>query len=123
MLWKVHHLWPSGARFVFNCYRHWSSLVLWNGNGAASFLHSREGGTQGYPLAMIAYGIVLLSLIKNIKRKLPDVTQPWYTGDAGALGAFVIIETYFNSLTRQGPGCGYNPEPYKSVLMVHPEIL
>ena len=22
MMWKVHHLWPSGVRFVFNCYRH-----------------------------------------------------------------------------------------------------
>ena len=22
-LWTVRHLWLSGARFVFNCYRHW----------------------------------------------------------------------------------------------------
>ena len=28
MIWTVRHLWPSGARFFFNCYRHWSSLVL-----------------------------------------------------------------------------------------------
>jgi hypothetical protein len=28
MLWNVRHEeWPSGARFVFNCYRHWSTLV------------------------------------------------------------------------------------------------
>ena len=28
ILWKFWHLCPSGARFVFNFYRHWSYLVL-----------------------------------------------------------------------------------------------
>jgi hypothetical protein len=28
MLWAVRHEWPSGARFMHNCYRHWSMLVL-----------------------------------------------------------------------------------------------
>jgi hypothetical protein len=27
-LWAVRHKWPSGARFVFNCYKHWAVLVL-----------------------------------------------------------------------------------------------
>ena len=36
---------------------------------------------------------------------------------------FARIETYFNLLTRQIPGCGYYPEPSKSVLIVHPENL
>eukprot|EP00957_Ditylum_brightwellii_P017652 1329895-Ditylum_brightwellii.AAC.1 len=26
MLWTVRHRWPSGARFMFNCYRHWAIL-------------------------------------------------------------------------------------------------
>ena len=55
-MWKVHHLLPSGYRFFFNSYHHWSSLVLQKGNGTASFIHSREGVAQGYNLAMIAYG-------------------------------------------------------------------
>ena len=41
MLWTVRHLWPS--RSLFFCYRRWSYLILRNMNGAASFLHSREG--------------------------------------------------------------------------------
>ena len=49
--------------FVFNYYRHWSSLILLNRNGTASILHSREGVMQGNPLAMIAYGIVILWII------------------------------------------------------------
>ena len=76
MLWTVRHLWMYGARFVFNCYRHWSSLVLQNKNGTASFLHSKEGVTQGDPLAMIAYMIGILPLINNLKREIPDVNQP-----------------------------------------------
>ena len=54
MLWTVCHLWPSGARFFVNCYRHWSSLDLRNRDGTDSFLYSREGVTQGDPLGTIA---------------------------------------------------------------------
>ena len=123
MLWTVRHLWPSRARFVFKCYRHLSSIVLCNVNETAIFLHSRKGVVQGDPLEMIAYGISILPLINNIKQEIPDVTQPWYSDDAGDLGTFTIIETYFNSLTRQGPGRGYYPKMSKSILIVHPENL
>ena len=75
ILLTVRHLWPSGARFVFNFYRHWSSFILRNGNGTAIILHSREGVTQGGTLAMIEYGIGILPLIKNLKRAIPDVSH------------------------------------------------
>ena len=100
MMWTVIHLWPPGACFVFNCYCHWSSLVFRNGNGTASFLHSKEGVTHGDTPVMIACGIGILPLIKNLKLEGPDVTQTWYTDDTRSLGMFTRIETYFNSLTR-----------------------
>ena len=100
MLWTVRHLWPSGAHFVFNRYRHWSSIVLRNGNGAASILHSREVVTKGDPLAMIAYRIGILPLIKNLKQEIPDVTHPSYADAAGTIGKFTRLETYFDFLTR-----------------------
>ena len=28
MLWTVQHRWPAGARFEFNCYKHWEQLLL-----------------------------------------------------------------------------------------------
>ena len=123
MLWMVLHLWPSGDSFVFNYYRHWPSIVLQNRYGKASILHSIEAMKQGYLLVMIAYGIGILPLINNLKQEIPDVTQPWYADNAGALGTFTILETYFDSLTRQGPVQGYHPDPAKSVLIVRPENL
>ena len=36
---------------------------------------------------------------------------------------FARLETYLYSLTRQGPGRGYYPEPSKSVLIIRPENL
>ena len=92
-------------------------------NGTASFLHSREGVKQGDSIAMIAYRIEIIPLIKKLKREIPDVTQPWYADDAGALGVFAILETYFDSLTCHSPGQEYHPEPIKSVLIVRPENL
>ena len=46
----------------------------------------------GYPLTMVAYGIGIIPLIKNLKAEFPDVTQPWYGDYAGALGTFAKIE-------------------------------
>ena len=89
----------------------------------ASISHSREGVTQGDPLAMIVYGIRIITFIKNIKREIPDVTYPWYADNAGFLGPFARLDTYFESLTRQVPGWGYHPELTKRVLIVRPENL
>ena len=86
-------------------------------------MNSKEGMTQGEPLEIIAYGIGILPLIKNLKQDITDVTRTLYADDAGALGTFARIETYFNSLTHQGLGRRYYPEPSKSILIVHPENL
>ena len=76
---------------------------------------------HGDPLEMIAYRIRILPPISNIKQDIPDITKPWYADYAGDLGTFATIETYFNSLTCQGPGCVYYNKLSKSVLIVHQE--
>ena len=81
------HEWPSGTQFTFNCYCHWATLVVRNTeDGSGHFLHSKEGMTQGDPLAMIAYGIGVLPLIRVLKKDHPQVSQPWYADDEGAGG-------------------------------------
>ena len=72
---------------------------------------------------MIAYGIGMLPIINNLKREIPDITQPWYAENAGALGTFARLKIYFGSLTCQGPGWGHHPELTKSVLIERPHNL
>ena len=80
--WTAHNLavryeWPSGARFTYNCYRHWATLVVRNTeDGLGHFLHSKEGVTQGDPLAMIAYVSGVLPLIRVLRLDHPQVYQP-----------------------------------------------
>ena len=122
MLWAVRHEWPSGTQFTFNCYRHWSMLVVRDiGDGPGHFLHSKEGVTQEDPLAMIAYGIGVLPLIRELRDAHPRVTQPWYADDAGAGGTFQQVQAHFIDLQERGPSRGYYPKPTKSILVMTPE--
>jgi hypothetical protein len=119
MLWVVRHEWPSGARFTFNCYHHWCTLVIRgkDGNGAV-IIFSKEGVVQGDPLSMFAYGIGILPLIRQLKKEFPLVEQPWYADDAGAGGKFDRMRSQFLRLVELGPTFGYFPESTKSVLIV-----
>ena len=47
------------------------------------FLHRKERLTQWYPLAMIAYGIGVLHIIREILDAHLRVTHIWYAYDAG----------------------------------------
>ncbi len=118
MLWRVRHRWPSGARHVFNCYRHFAMLIIRCGNDLFLIILSKEGVTQGDLLAMVMYGLGLLPLIRILKTEVPDLHQPWYADDAGAGGHFQNIRLYFKKLQEYGPPRGYFPEPSKSILIV-----
>ena len=72
---------------------------------------------------MIAYGIGMLPLIKNLNLEIPDVIHPCYSDGAGALGMSARLETYFYLLTHQGLGWEYHPEPTKIVLIVRMDNL
>ena len=87
-LWTIRHLWPSGARFVFNCYKHWSLLIMRGEDGAITILHSKEGVTQGDPLAMVVYGVGMLPLTHSLRRQTEELMQLWYADDAAAGGKF-----------------------------------
>ena len=64
MLWAVRNEWPSGAQFTFNCYCHWATILVQESeDGSGHFLYSKEGMTQGDPLAIITYIIGVLPLI------------------------------------------------------------
>ena len=103
MLWDVRQKWPSGAQFTFKYYRHWATLVVRDiGDGSGQFLQSKEGVTQGYPLAMISYGIRVIALSRELRGSHFRVTQPLYADDTGAGGKFEHILSYLQYLQAQG---------------------
>ena len=91
MLWAVRHEWTSDVWFIFNCYRHWYTIVIRAGDRTGHFLHSKEGVTQGDPLDMIAYGLGISPFIQDLRAAHPRVTRPWYADDFGAGGKFLSI--------------------------------
>jgi hypothetical protein len=65
--------------------------VIWGNNGTGVFLHSKEGLTQGDPLAMFVYGVRTLPLIRQLQEEIPDVEQRWYVDHSGAGRKFDAI--------------------------------
>jgi hypothetical protein len=110
MLWVVRHEWPSRYRFVSNCCQHWAVLVLRSSQGAtfAVLLLSREGVTQGCPLAMVAFGMAVTPLIRRLKREVQQVHQAWHGGDAtsGNSAYFPLLRVFMERLVELGPAYG-----------------
>ena len=76
MLWTVRHRCPKMSRFTFNCYRHEITLICRQPGGEVETILSKEGVTQGDPLAMALYGIALLPLADLLRKEYLDVLQP-----------------------------------------------
>eukprot|EP00957_Ditylum_brightwellii_P138583 10563101-Ditylum_brightwellii.AAC.1 len=63
MLWHVCHYWPLGCRYAFNIYRL---------RGAEEVVYSKEGVTQGDPMAMFLYALGVLPIILQLKHHQQD---------------------------------------------------
>jgi hypothetical protein len=121
-LWTVRHRWASGARFTFNCYRHSATLILRRpGHPNCYVLQSREGVTQGDPLAMVIYGLAMPPLSHDLRERYPKVLQPWYADDTAMEGPASAVAEAFKHLAQAGPARGYFPAPEKSILIARPE--
>ena len=118
MIWVVRHKCPSGVRFAFNCYRHWFTLVIREGNGMSHFLYGKEGVNQGDPQVIVAYGLWILPLIQELRTAHPSITQPVYADDTRPEGNFEVIRCHLDDLMVQVPPHGYFPNPNKSVLVM-----
>ena len=87
-LWNARILWPRCSRFLFNTYRGFASLFV---VGTDEVIYSREGTTQGDPLAMLFYGVSLLPLIRKLKNP-KNVLPSWYTDDSAAIAKLKKLE-------------------------------
>ena len=84
--------------------------------GSPEILLSKEGTTQGDPLAMLMYGIGMLPLNKELSEILILAIQIWYADDSGCVGRLKEIRKWFDLLMEKGPNCGYFPEPFNVIL-------
>ena len=109
---------PSCAQFEFNCYRHWSKLVIRAGDGTGHFFFRKEGVTQGDPLSMVACGLIILPLIRELRQARHGVTKPLYSRLGGT---FEEIRRHLDDLMVRGSPLGYFLEPTKSLLVVSPQ--
>ena len=83
MLWTVRHRWPAGARFAFNCYKHWAQLLLRQPGETPFTILSREGFTQGDPLSVVLYVITLVPLAEELRAADPGILSPVLCGRYG----------------------------------------
>ena len=65
MLWTVRHLWPAGARFAFNCYRHWSTLIFRGKDGNSTSIIQVKKGLLKVTLFLWCYMVCKYYLCQN----------------------------------------------------------
>ena len=117
MLWTMCHRWPAGARFAFNCYKHWAQLPLRQPGELPVTILRREGVTQGDPLSMDLYGINLVSLAEELQAADPGLLSPFYSNDVTLDGSAQRSAHLLKLLMKWGPDRGYLPEPAKSLFI------
>ena len=77
----MQHCYPEGARFTFNFYRHWAQHLLRQPEEPPLTILIQEGVTQGYPIAMVLYGITLFPLAEELRAAEPGLLYPFYADD------------------------------------------
>jgi len=106
---------PAMKHVLINFYRT-PTRILMNRDGFYE-LSSREGTTQGCPLAMAMYALALVPLSKHLQ---PICKQVWYADDATGCDKLAVMRTWFDELCEVGPSYGYFPKPEKCILVVKP---
>ena len=75
---------------------------------------SREGTTQGDPLAMAMYALALVPLIDRLYGLAKQV---WYADDAAAAGLLTDLRAWWDLLCDIGPQYGYFVNSSKTLLI------
>ena len=91
------------ALYVINTYRSPFRLFICGGGE----IRSREGTTQGDPLAMPWYELNTSIMIKKLRDHCPLVKQVWLAGDSAGGGSIVQLYNWYRQLTKEGQKFGY----------------
>jgi hypothetical protein len=81
---------------------------------------SREGTTQGCPLAMAMYALALVPLTLELHSLCKQV---WYADDGTGCDKLKPMRDWWDALVEKGPAYGYFPKAVKTWLIVKEERL
>ena len=81
-------------------------------------MESREGITQGCPLATTGYGLVMLPIIRQLKIEFSDIIYPWSADDGAVVSKLERVINFFSRLCKIGSNFGYFPGESKSIFIV-----
>ena len=109
---------PVIATYVINTYRQHSILYVAGGKK----MLSREGTTQGDPLAMAWYSLSTTVLIDSLRAKFSEVKQVWLADDASAAGKIEKLKKWYDELIKEGEKFGYHVNGSKSWLIVKDDV-
>ena len=115
---------PSISTYVTNCYRIPSRLFVIGGGE----IKSKEGTTQGDPVAMAIYALgitPLLTMLLEIITSLSDhkTKMAAYADDLSAAGSVKNLKHWWQKLLEFGPKFGYHPQASKTWLITKPELI
>ena len=79
---------------------------------------SREGITQGCPLATTCYGLLVLPMIIPLEVEFSDINSPRFADYRSVAGKVERVIYFFSRLCEIGPNFGYFPEESKSIFIV-----
>ena len=115
-LHNIRMLCPAIAPYVINTYRSCAHLFV-----GGEVLYSKEGTTQGDPLAMAIYAIAIRPLIELVATA--KALQVWFADDAAGGGKVNCVRGWWDLLQQHGPKYGYFVNAAKTWLLVKPESL
>ena len=112
---------PQFATYIYNSYCAPARLFIVGGKE----IKSREGTTQGDPIAMAAYGIGLTPLLVILSRGEADEAwkQVAFADDISGVGKLIFLRVWWDLINKYGPLLGYFPKASKSWLTVKTEHL
>ena len=105
---------PALAPVLINTYRSTSWLFV-----DGQCMTSREGTTQGDPLAMAMYAIGTQPLIHRLNG---IAKQVWYADDSAAGSSLERLRRWWDLLEEIGPHYGYFPNGSKTYIVAKPEV-
>ena len=77
----------------------------------------KKGVTQGGSFAMVAYGLVRLPIIYQLKETFMDANQTWYVENTSVIRLFNRIQPIWERLSTQESFRGYFTELAKFILV------